>query len=252
MVTFDSVEYWKSTTWDRHIELKKVPALVRQEFMNQEKMTVDKTLELVNTRPNTRILDLACGTGKIAESILRHAKPGARVEITLVDFNIKTLETARSRLSGHSNITFVAADAYSIGRIYKDYFDIVIALDLLHHMEKLNFLLIQISNSMKPDGVFISNTFETESYAQWDRIKYGVVKSRWRRFVCSAAKAAYHGSPSTAQRAIRRLGLARIEPLSKSDIDSTINTKFEYIQISRTFYLWFVAKPLPAPIGQRA
>jgi hypothetical protein len=61
VIEFDSDEYWQIKTWDRFRELEAVPPPVRQEFLRQERTTVQRILSLPVARVPLRILDLACG-----------------------------------------------------------------------------------------------------------------------------------------------------------------------------------------------
>src|SRR5271157_3807641 len=124
MVIFDSTEYWQATTWDRYIELARVPQAVKAEFLRQEELTVSTILPLANAGGSLRIMDLASGTGKIADSVLQVASSKAQICMTLVDFNSRTLELARKHLKGYQNVSFLAASAYEIGNAFDGWFDI--------------------------------------------------------------------------------------------------------------------------------
>lgn len=110
-IKFDSVEYWNSTTWDRYNELFKVNPFIFQTFIEQEQYTVSAVKAICNNRNESYVLDLAYGTGRISESIL---KCTPNIHLTLADKNINTLEIARKHLSKYSNVSFKQLSVYII------------------------------------------------------------------------------------------------------------------------------------------
>jgi len=247
MVIFDSNEYWQCTTWDRYLELEKVPPAVKAEFLGQEKLTVSALLHLLNGRVGFRVMDLACGTGRIADSVLHAVPRNAEASMTLVDFNSRTLATARRNLKDHPSVSFLKANAYEIANAFDRSFDAVICLELLHHVSNLNLLLAQIAKVLKPGGILIGNVFAAESYAKWDKLKYGALKSLQRRLLCSLSEAVYSRSPDAAQRMIRRAGLARMRPLAREELVANLKPHFDSFDVIPGYYYWFSAKTRACP-----
>ena len=242
MIKFDSVEYWKQTTWDRYFELKKVKKEVRDEFKHQENLTVSKIKIFVGNRENTRILDLACGTGKISESILKHFSH--HTHLWLVDFNEQTLAIAKQNLTNCQNVNYELLDAYHIGSKHPKYFDVIVALDFLHHVSDLERMLSSIKDALKDDGLFIANVFCAERYSKWDRLKYGFFRSSLRTLFRTVSNNLYQHVTPKIQSFIRQKGLARIEPLSKDEINKYIGRYFSFLDVDRGYYFWFSAKKL--------
>ena len=242
MVLFDSTEYWQANRWDRYIELGRVPQAVKTEFLRQEELTVSTIARLAAGDAELRVMDLACGTGKIADSVLRAASPSGRISMTLVDFNSQTLEMARQNLTQYHNVSFLAANAYDIGDVVDGYFDVVICLELLHHVSDLTLLLPQIATVLKPNGLLIGNVLAAASYTEWDRLKYGWIKSRRRQLLCFLSEGVYHKSPDAIRRMIRRLGLARIRPLTREQLLASLEPHFDMLEIVNSYYYWFSAK----------
>lgn len=237
MIKFDSAEYWQVKTWDRFKEIKVVPPRVRDEFTLQENSTIDKILLLSRDQDSLSILDLACGTGRISDSILKLLPNKAH--IVLADFNPRTLDKARAHLNNHSDLEFCCVNAYDIGRKFRKEFDVVVCLDFLHHVSRLELLLAEISGALMPSGILIGNVLAAETYREWDRIKYGILKSSRRRVLNNISKSIYDISPRPVKKLIRLSGLARIEPLSKGELVRYLGICFEYLEITSTYYHWF-------------
>lgn len=239
MVKIDSDEYWQIKTWDRFKEIELVRPKIRDEFMLQEENTVESILSLAHERGFLHILDLACGTGKISDSILRALL--GKVHITLVDFNPRTLDKAKTYLSYHNNLDFRCVNAYHIGRRFTGQFDVVICLDFLHHASNLKSILSGIYDVLTPYGVLVGNVLAAETYAEWDRMKYGILKSSRRRLLNIISRAIYDVSPSLVKKLIRLFGFARIEPLTREELSLNMGTFFEDLKIVSTYYHWFSA-----------
>ena len=242
MVIFDSAEYWQSHTWDRYVDLRRVPRAVKAEFLRQEELTISKLLPLLNGKGEFRIMDLACGPGRIADSVLQATSSKSNISMTLVDFNSGTLELARENVKGYQNVSFLVATAYEIGNVFDRCFDAVICLELLHHISDLDLLFGQIARVLKPGGILIGNVFALESYAEWDKLKHGSIKSLRRRLLCSLSEVFYGKSPDAVKRIIRRLGLARISPLSREELVASLESHFESFEIATSYYYWFSAR----------
>ena len=103
-------------------------------------------------------------------------------------------------------------------------------------------MVSQISKVLKPSGLLIGNVFAPEHYREWDRLKYGRIKSFRRRMLNSIAKCLYPVLPETGQHFIRRYGLSRIEPVGKSEILSFLDADYEILDCRSTYYHWFVAQ----------
>lgn len=239
MIEFDSDEYWQIKTWDRFRELEAVPPPVRQEFLRQERTTVQRIRSLPVARVPLRILDLACGTGCIVYAILQ-ALP-VPPHVTLVDFNNHTLDQARAYLGHRPNLTFRCVNAYQIRREFEEQFDVVVCLDFLHHVSQPGPLPSQINHVLKPSGILVANVLAAGTYAEWDRTKYGILKSSRRHLLNTLSKRVYKSSPRPIRKGIRRFGLARIEPISKRELIQSLAPHFQDFEFITTYYHWFSA-----------
>ena len=239
MVKFDSNRYWKATTWDRYSELNKVPEIVRKEFTHQEKLFITCIQEIACDKSLT-ILDLACGTGKIAEEIKKINPEG--FSLVLADFNENTLNLAKKNLKNYKGIDYVVLDAYKVGDILQNCFDIIVCVDFLHHVSKPNILIEQIHRSLKPGGCFIANAFNQDLYNEWDKNKYGTIHSLKRRFSFFVSTKTYNYLPHKVREHIDKAGLARISPLREEEIHTILSPLFSIKKIDKGYYIWFCAQ----------
>lgn len=105
--------------------------------------------------PNSRILELGCGTGNLwAENLDRIPKG---LEIVLSDFSEGMLEQAKQNLKHSSFFQFKVIDAQSIPFENKS-FDFVIANHMLYHMPERSKALSEIRRVLRPGGHFYAST----------------------------------------------------------------------------------------------
>jgi len=239
VVKFDSSNYWKTVTWDRYAELAKVPEEVRNEFISQESLFVSSVCGLADTKKAIKVLDLACGTGKISESIIK--KNNGVVSLTLADFNESTLNQAKTNLQAYDNIDYCLLDAYKIGDYFPSEFDVIMCMDLLHHISNLALLLEQISRALKPGGFLLANVFDKVNYNEWDRVKYGYIKSTTRRLFFSLSNQFYPYLPGKAKYFVDKNGLARICPLTENEVLHFLSPYFSNVVLKKSYYIWFSA-----------
>jgi tRNA (cmo5U34)-methyltransferase len=130
-----------------------------------------------------RVIDLGCGTGTVAERVLR-SFPNAQV--TCLDLAENMIAMARAKLGNHSDVHYVARD-FNNFRIDGNY-DVVVSSLALHHLvtndDKRQFYR-RIYGSLRSGGVFYnadlvlgSSDFLQAAYMQQWRIFMGRNVSR--------------------------------------------------------------------------
>lgn len=98
-----------------------------------------------------RVLDLGCGSGLFLPAIYRNTS-----DIQAVDTSAVLLEKAEGLVSacGLEGVVFKEANAEKLP--YKDsHFDTLIAVDVLHHFQRLNLCLEEMWRVIKPGGTLI-------------------------------------------------------------------------------------------------
>jgi tRNA (cmo5U34)-methyltransferase len=130
----------------------------------------DKSLPL-------RVLDLGCGTGTVAESVLE-AFPGAR--LTCLDVAENMIAFARQRLARHSDIEYILADFSEFE--FTSRYDVVVSSLALHHLVKDEEKLAvyhRIFRCLNSGGIF----YNADVVLGADEFLESVNLLEWRRFM---------------------------------------------------------------------
>jgi len=93
------------------------------------------------------LLDMGCGTGSVLEAIRRNHPS---IVLAGCDVRFTTLSAARQRAN---DIRFFAADTFALP--YESEFDVVVALDVLEHIDDDRAALVALRNVLKPGGGLI-------------------------------------------------------------------------------------------------
>jgi len=102
-------------------------------------------LNLLQTKPGERILDVGCGTGQLSAEI---AAQGA--EVVGVDSSAEMIAGAQKNFP---DVTFAIADAASLP--YVDEFDAVISNAALHWIRDQQGAIASVARALKPKGRFV-------------------------------------------------------------------------------------------------
>ncbi|MEW2134683.1 class I SAM-dependent methyltransferase [Streptomyces sp. NPDC005435] len=152
MTTIPSTSDWQQwqTSWDRQQEWYMPDREERFRVMADAVEAVAGETPLV--------LDLACGTGSIADRVLR-ALPGARV--VCVDIDPALLTIARGHFADDERVAFAEADLTDPGwteRLPHTSFDAVVTATALHWLdtEPLRRLYGTLAGLLREGGVFLN------------------------------------------------------------------------------------------------
>ena len=72
----------------------------------------EKLIDWMNPQPETKLIDVASGTGDIAKLFLDETKYSS--QITCVEPNIQMLNQGKKRLKKYENISYIIIDNYCI------------------------------------------------------------------------------------------------------------------------------------------
>ncbi len=106
--------------------------------------------DIVHAREGVSVLDLGCGTGKLAGRMLEAGHP-----VTAVDFSQQMLAAARKNAPG---ATFVQAELEEVSEMLgNSKFDCIVAAYSLHHLpdERKYALLDKLRAHLNPEGVIV-------------------------------------------------------------------------------------------------
>ena len=111
-------------------------------------------------------LSLGCGTG---HKELRWAQTGKFSCIEAYDLSYPSIQDAINiaKQKGCDNIiNYYVGDVYGI-EVRKNYYDVVMGEQSLHHFSPLEGILLRVSEFLKPDGYFVINEFVGPTRFQW-------------------------------------------------------------------------------------
>ncbi|WP_461257629.1 class I SAM-dependent methyltransferase, partial [Treponema sp. R80B11-R83G3] len=107
-------------------------------------------------KENLNVLELGCGTGLFW--LANRNNIVKSWSITLSDYSEGMLDTARNGLSRlNYNFQYEVVNAENI-QYSDDSFDIILANNMLYHIQNRDTVINKISRILKNDGVFIAST----------------------------------------------------------------------------------------------
>ena len=138
-------------------------------------LRIEYILQQLNNKTvkNLKILDIGCGGGLVSESL---SKLGAVV--TGIDFAENNIKVAKQ----HSTKLGLKID-YKIGDIekikLKKNFDVIIAFEVLEHLNDWKKFLNQIKNNLNKNGIFIISTINRNLLSKYTAIFIAENLLRW-------------------------------------------------------------------------
>ena len=105
-----------------------------------------------------RVLDLASGEGFGAAILADTAE-----RVVGIDIDEQTVEHSRLNYAGE-RIEFQLGDARDLSRFETDSFDVVIALEMIEHVDDHDRVLREISRVLKADGLLVISTPDRHAY----------------------------------------------------------------------------------------
>ena len=125
-------------------------------FINKEKHSmriiekVERLLSFVDIKPGQFMLEIGCGNG----SVSKHIYDKYNLNVTGTDIDEDQIEFAKNSIKDLKNIAFFFADATDLP--FKDEnFDIVLSINVLHHIYNWIDALKEINRVLKKSGYLI-------------------------------------------------------------------------------------------------
>jgi 2-polyprenyl-6-hydroxyphenyl methylase/3-demethylubiquinone-9 3-methyltransferase len=110
-------------------------------------------LARAGAHPGARVLDIGCGGGLLANPL---AAAGYRVKG--IDRSAPSLEEARTRIPEGADATYAVGDALALAEP-PAWYDAVLMMDLLEHLDEPARALAEAARALKPGGVLVFHTF---------------------------------------------------------------------------------------------
>ena len=118
-------------------------------------------IKSLNIKPNSKVLDLCCGTGDLC-SIIKKLQPSC--DVVGVDFSQEMIDIAREK---NKNVTFWKFDATNLP-FEKNSFDYVVMSFGLRNIPQKNRALEEVHRILKTNGKFLHMDFGKKTF--WSKI----------------------------------------------------------------------------------
>ena len=113
-----------------------------------------QVIKALPTGENLKILDVGCGDGVLVAMIARDQT----ARVTGIDTDADSLEAAKNRLAAFGDrVQLVEASGYSLP-FEDNVFDVVVAAEMIEHLQYIDGLLTEIKRVLKPGGLVIITT----------------------------------------------------------------------------------------------
>ncbi|MFN8459426.1 MAG: class I SAM-dependent methyltransferase, partial [Anaerolineae bacterium] len=112
-------------------------------YVARRQIIFDWVLQLLASYPNPCVLDIGCGTG----FNLDHLRSKGYNRVVGLDFSTDALSFCHSR-----QLTYLVCSDGTCPPFRQESFDVILALDLIEHLENDNQALQSLVNLLKPQG----------------------------------------------------------------------------------------------------
>lgn len=138
----------QSEYWDSYI--KDIKILDLDNIVRAEKIEYNFLLSILGNIKNKTILDLGCGTGKFGLKLARKAK-----EVTGIDISRESILLTKRTAKKYSLRNYKGViDDFKKPK-YKDYFDIILMVNMIHHTNDLEVILQNVKKALKKNGKLV-------------------------------------------------------------------------------------------------
>ncbi len=135
----------QSSYWDSYNSSEKTIDLVN--IPTAEKIELEYILKLLGNLHGKKILDLGCGPGKFSLKLAKRGKEIIGIDISRNAINIANKTARYYKIN---NFRGIVNDFKK--PLYKDYFDIAIAINMIHHSDDTDVILKNVYHSLKAKG----------------------------------------------------------------------------------------------------
>lgn len=234
----ETANYWRHVAiWDREvIEEKELGN--RAVHIHQRARTVAEVAAV--HRNELAVLDLCCGTGKIALEVAM--LPNVQ-SVTAVDISGRALALLAARASSSSaqlKLQLCCGDAALLPLRPDGEFEAVLLVDCLHHLSDPPTALAGVAAVLKPNGMLVGNWLSREHIARHISRKRGPLQHLLRT---ALARSLFR------VRGITRLwqwagsrGFVRLAAATEAEVRATVGSYFTLERMESDDYHWFRAR----------
>ena len=120
------------------------------------KENIIKSLNLKNNKniplKKVKILDIGCGGGLLSEPMCRLGADVTGIDASIKNINVAKLHAKKNKL----NINYLCATPENLKA--KDKFDVILNMEIVEHVENINFFLSSCSKLLKKNGIMFVAT----------------------------------------------------------------------------------------------
>jgi len=125
-------------------------------FINRERHSrkvterAESLLNLIEVKPGQDFLEIGCGSGPV----VKHISKKYKIKVVGTDVDKDQIKLAQNSTKDLKNITFLATDATNLPFGDKS-FDIILSINVLHHISNWMDALKEINRVLRNDGYLI-------------------------------------------------------------------------------------------------
>lgn len=229
--------YWqKHRIWDRYREEQH--PVIGKALQEQRELVVNTIRDFARGRPAPlSVADLGCGTGRVAHDLLGLECVQRLLAVDINEQAVRRVAAGAAKLGLQARLLTRSGDFYSLQWSAEDVFDVVLCMDVLHHLPDIPRMLAIIRGRVKPGGMFIGNIRSAEGTALFFN-RYGPVK----RLLIALQPTVNRRLPerSFLRRWLGSIGYLRIRTFTRTEAESLLTqTGFKVEKLQTSFYHWF-------------
>lgn len=141
----------------RKIQKLLVNSKLRDKWNLRRAIRLFEAIDLSNT---TEVLEIGCGDGMVSA----HLAAKYKMNIVGIDVDPEQIELAKKYFEGNENLKFFEADAAELP-FDNNRFDMVLALNVFHHLEDRFKTLEEINRVLRTNGFFVFTGFAYSRFA---------------------------------------------------------------------------------------
>ncbi len=115
---------------------------------------------LENSAPYYSVMDFGCGSGVMLPFLASLSQ-----EVVALDIDLRPIQMVQTHIAFPKNVKIHDANMVSLNSFISGSFDVIVALDVLEHVDNLNLALVDLCRLLKPGGkIIISGPTENIFY----------------------------------------------------------------------------------------